>query len=90
MAQPGNYRRAEHFGKAVRFVGQWVRNLRNHPTANNTSVMFPCRVSMENVYKEENHFTSRKKSQLDSPVQLQYGHNSGSSLPNDCSLERAL
>lgn len=34
---------------------------------NNTSVMFPFRVSMENVYKEENHFTSRKKSQLIHP-----------------------
>lgn len=57
---------------------------------NNTSVMFPFRVSMENVYKEENHFTSRKKSQLDSPMQLQYRHKAWSSLPNDWSLERSL
>lgn len=55
---------------------------------NNTSVMFPFRVSMENVYKEENHFTSRKKSQLDSPMQLRYRHNAWSTLPNDWTLER--
>lgn len=50
---------------------------------NNTSVMFPFRVSMENVY-------FKKENSADSPMQLQYRHNAWSSLPNDWSLERSL